>query len=111
MIKANGGMRTFAKDRLRNMIMSLKVYGVSIPETRMNDALTMLEELIERENQISSELTIANSEFWNSLSKHQQEDASRLMRDVMVAGDAEYMKLKDRWCSFVMSFLDTSKNR
>jgi len=106
MIKTDGGMRTFAKDRLRNMIASLEVYGIRIPEERMNEALTMLEKMIERENQISSELKITNSEFWNDLSTHQQEDASRLMRDVMVAQDEKYLKLKDEWSSFVMLFLE-----
>jgi DNA-binding transcriptional ArsR family regulator len=107
MIKANGGMRTFAKDRLSNMIASLEAYGVSIPETRMNEALTMLEQLIERENHISSKLTIINEEHWNSLSALQQEDASRLMRDIMMTQDEEYIKLEDKWCSFVLSFLKT----
>ena len=62
---------------------------------------------IDRENQISSEITIANSDFWNSMSTHQQEDASRLMRDVLIARDAEYLKLRDKWSSFVMSFLES----
>lgn len=109
MIEANGGMRTYAKDRLRNMILGLEAYGVNIPETRSADAVIILEQLFERENQITSELTIINAEFWNSLSTHQQEDASRLMRDVMVAQDKEYLKLKDKWSTFVMSFLETSK--
>ncbi|MHA2351871.1 MAG: winged helix-turn-helix domain-containing protein [Candidatus Thorarchaeota archaeon] len=108
MIEANGGMRIYAKDRLRNMILGLEAYGVSIPEARLDDALVLLEQLFERENQISSELAIINAEFWNSLSTHQQEDASRLMRDVMVAQDKEYLKLKEKWSSFVMSFLETS---
>jgi DNA-binding transcriptional ArsR family regulator len=107
MIQANGGIQTYAKDRLFNMILGLEAYGVSIPETRMADALSILEQLIKRENQISSEITIINEEFWNSLPTHQQEDASRLMRDVMVARDREYLKLKDEWCSFVMSFKKT----
>ncbi len=108
MIKADGGIETYAKDRLYNMIMGLEAYGVRIPEVRIADALKMLEQLIERENQISSELTITNTEFWNSLSEHQQVDASRLMRDVMVAQDSEYLKLNDKWCSFVISFLKSS---
>ncbi|MGD9397411.1 MAG: winged helix-turn-helix domain-containing protein [Candidatus Thorarchaeota archaeon] len=108
MIEANGGMRTYAKDRLSNMILGLEAYGVNIPEARLDDALILLEQLFERENQISSELTIINAEFWNSLSTHQQEDSSRLMRDVMVTRDKEYLKLKDKWCTFVMSFLETS---
>ena len=109
MIKADSGMRTFAKDRLRNMVMSLEAYGVSIPETRLSSALTLLEQLIERENQISSKLAIIDEEYWNSLSTLQQEDASRLMRDVMMAQDTEYPKIKDKWCSFVMSFLETNE--
>jgi len=106
MIRADSGMRTFAKDRLRGMILGLEAYGVRLPEARMNDALTMLEQLIEQENQISSKLAIIDEKYWNTLSTHQQEDASRLMRDVLVAQDKEYLKLKDKWCSFVMSFLN-----
>ena len=59
------------------------------------------------ENLVSSELKMVNEEFWNSLPTHQQDDASHLIRDVMVKQDAEYQKLKDEWCSFVMSFQKT----
>ncbi|MFW9805312.1 MAG: winged helix-turn-helix domain-containing protein [Candidatus Thorarchaeota archaeon] len=108
MIKANGGVKSYAKDRLRSMIENLEVYGVKIPETRMTDAMTILEQLIERENQISSEIKIVDEEFWNQLPTQQQDDASRLMREVMVKQDTEYQKLKDEWCSFVLSFLEPS---
>lgn len=108
MMKSNDGMKAYAKDRLRNMLLGLEAYGVSIPETRLAEALSILERMFERENQVSSALTITNAEFWNSLSIHQQEDASRLMRDVAMARDSEYLKLKDKWCSFVMSFLKAS---
>jgi len=108
MIRADAGMRSFAKDRLSNMILGLEAYGVNIPAAKMDDALILLEKLFERENQISSELTIIKAEFWNSLSTHQQEDASRLMRDVMIGRDKEYIKLKEKWSSFVISFLETN---
>ncbi|MFX1607271.1 MAG: winged helix-turn-helix domain-containing protein [Promethearchaeota archaeon] len=108
MIKTNGGIRNFAKDRLRSMILSLEAYGISIPETEIAHAQDLLEKLIDRENQISAEIRITNEEFWNSLSTHQQEDASRLMRDVMMARDREYLRLKNIWSSFVMSFQKTS---
>ena len=108
MIKANGGVKDYAKNRLRNMILGLEAYGVKIPEARMTNAMTIFENLIERENQISSELKIVDEEFWNSLPTHQQDDASRLMREVMVTQDKEYQKLKDEWCSFVLSFLESS---
>ncbi|MFX1579650.1 MAG: winged helix-turn-helix domain-containing protein [Promethearchaeota archaeon] len=108
MIKANGGVKDYAKNRLRNMILGLEAYGVKIPEARMTNAMTIFENLIERENQISSELKIVDEEFWNSLPTHQQDDASRLMREVMITQDKEYQKLKDEWCSFVLSFLESS---
>ena len=108
MIKANGGIQTYAKDRLRNMILGLEAYGISIPETRMADALRILEQLIERENQISSDIKIINEEYWNRLPTHQQEDASRLMRDVLLTQDREYLKLKDEWCSFILFFSNSS---
>ena len=108
MMKSNDGMKAYAKDRLRNMLLGLEAYGVSIPETRMAEAMSILEQLFERENQVSSALTIVNAELWNSLPTHQQDDASRLMREVIVARDSEYLGLKDMWCTFVMSFLDTS---
>ena len=108
MIKANGGTKVYAKDRLRSMVSSLEAYGIGIPETRMAEAVNLLEQLFKRENQVSSTLTIINAEFWNSLPAHQQDDASRLMREVALARDNEYLKLKDVWCTFVMSFLESS---
>jgi len=108
MMKADGGIEIYAKSRLRNMILGLESYGVSIPEARLPEAESILEQLLERENQVISQLTIINAGFWNSLPTHLQDDASRLMRDVVLARDSEYLRLKDRWCSLAMSFLKTS---
>jgi DNA-binding transcriptional ArsR family regulator len=108
MIKEDGGAKAYAKNRLRSMIMSLQAYGVTIPEEKMPEALSLLEQLFERENYLSSTLTIVNPEFWNDLPKHQQDDASRLMRAVSLAKDKEYIRLKEEWCSFLMFYLKTS---
>ena len=106
MIKSDDGMKTYAEDRLNSMILGLRAYGISIPESRMNDALTILEQLIERENKISSEIQIVDEQFWNSMSPHQQEDASRMMRDIIVSQDSEYLKIQAKWHSLVMSYLE-----
>lgn len=107
MIRADGGAKAYAKDRLRNMTLSLKAYGVIIPEERMPEALSLLERLFERENIVSSTIAIVNLEFWNNLPKHQQDDASRLMREVALAQDSEYLRLKEEWGAFVMFYLET----
>jgi DNA-binding transcriptional ArsR family regulator len=108
MIRADGGARAYAKDRLRNMVLGLEAYGVTIPEDRMADALMLLERLFQRENHVSSSLTIINPEFWNGLPKPQQDDASRLMREVALTQDAEYLRLREEWSSFVLSFQNGS---
>ena len=107
MIREEGGARAYAKDRLRNMIIGLQAYGVRIPEEKMPEALSRLEQLFQRENYVSSTLTIVNPDFWNNVPKHQQDDASRLMREVSLTRDEVYLRLKEEWCSFLMSYMKT----
>ncbi|MFW9961197.1 MAG: hypothetical protein ACFFDV_09270 [Candidatus Thorarchaeota archaeon] len=102
-------LKRLETDNRRSMFLGFKAYGVSIPESLVDVAPAIFEELVKRVNQVSSELTITDSEFWNSLTTHQQQDVLRLMKDVMLAQDADYLRLHDRLSSFVLSYLKKNK--
>ena len=104
MIKSGDGVRDYAEDRLQSIISSLSVYGVSIPDEKANQAMDILKKMIERENVISSKITIEDADAWNSLPKQQQEDASRLMREAALTRDDQYQKLRQKWSEFVQSY-------
>ncbi len=103
MMKSGDGVRDYAEDRLQSIISSLSVYGVNIPDEKSDQATDILKTLIERENMISSKITITDAEAWNSLPKQQQEDASRLMREAALTRDDQYQKLRQKWSEFIQS--------
>ena len=47
MMKSDEGVKTYAKDRLSNMILGLQAYSVSIPEDQMDKAINLLKDVIE----------------------------------------------------------------
>jgi len=104
MMKSGDGVREYAEDRLSGIISSLGVYGVHIPEGRTAYAIDILKKMIERENTISSKITIEDAEAWNTLPKQQQEDASRLMREAALTRDEQYQKLRQSWSGLIEEF-------
>ncbi len=106
MMKSEEGVKTYARDRLENMIQSLEAYGIIVPESKMNKAVDLLKDRIEGENKVQSGIPITSQEFWNNLPKHQQEDASWLMRDLFLSDSTEYIKLQKKWSNFLRSFME-----
>lgn len=105
MIKSGDGVRDHAEDRLRSMLSSLAVYGVEIPDSEIQRGMDILKKLIDRENEVSSSITISDSDSWNTLPKEQQNDASRLMREAALTRDEEYQKRRKGWSEFVQEFM------
>ncbi|MHA2424130.1 MAG: winged helix-turn-helix domain-containing protein [Candidatus Thorarchaeota archaeon] len=105
MMKGEEGVKSYAKDRLVSMIQGLKAYGVVIPEEQMEKAIDLLKEVIDAENKVSSNISITNQEFWNDLPKHQQSDASWLMRELFQAYDSDYLQRKRKWNEFIQSHM------
>ncbi|MDF1538327.1 MAG: winged helix-turn-helix domain-containing protein [Candidatus Thorarchaeota archaeon] len=105
MMKSDEGVKVYAKDRLSNMIQALEAYGINIPEEKMDEAINLLKNLVESENKVSAGIPITNQEFWNELPKHQQDDASWLMRDLFLLQDSEHIKARRKWSEFLRSFM------
>ncbi len=97
MMEANGGVAQFAKDRLKSIVSSLSVYGIEIPEFRVEEAMGVLRRLIERENAVNSDLPIADERSFHKLPLSLRGDASRIMRRFVLEEDSEYRKLREEW--------------
>ena len=75
MMEANGGVAQFAKERLTTMISSLKVYGIEIPESQIDEAMEKLRRLIERENSVNASMKIPDQAAADNLPKSVRTDA------------------------------------
>lgn len=104
MMSSDGGVREFATKRLKSMIESLASYGIKIPESKSEEAMNLLKLMIERENEISSDLPITDVKFYRSLTQSVQSEASRIMRQLMLEKDAQYVKLRKKWHDFLLSY-------
>jgi predicted ArsR family transcriptional regulator len=101
MMQADNGVAQFAKKRLESMISALSVYGIEIPEEEAEDAIAILQPLIERENKVSASLPIRDQKVYRQLSESVQKDASRIMRRYVLDKDTEYQVLREKWHSFL----------
>ncbi len=101
MLQADDGVAQFARKRLESMISSLSVYGIKIPGEEVDDAIAILQPLIERENKVSSNLPIEDPQAYRQLSESVQKDASRIMRRYALERDTEYQQLQQKWHSFM----------
>ncbi|MHA2161387.1 MAG: winged helix-turn-helix domain-containing protein [Candidatus Thorarchaeota archaeon] len=104
MLQANGGVAQFAKERLSSMINSLSVYGIEIPESQAEEAMELLRKLIERENTVSSSLTIPDEETYHTFSPSIRNDASRIMRRFALEEDPQYRRLREDWQKFLRTY-------
>ncbi len=101
MMQADDGVAQFARKRLESMISSLSVYGIEIPTEEVDEAIAILQPLIERENKVSSNLPIEDQQAYRQLSESVQKDASRIMRRYALEKDTEYQQLQRKWHSFL----------
>ncbi|NWF94781.1 MAG: ArsR family transcriptional regulator [Candidatus Thorarchaeota archaeon] len=111
MMRSEGGVRDFAAKRLSSMVSGLAVYGVEIPEHDMAEAIERLQRLIERENEVSSDVPIVDSRTYDRLPKAVRDDASRIMRRFVLDTDPEYTRLREEWHAFLQSHLRTKVKR
>ena len=52
-------------------------------------------------------ITFGYPDYWNDLPKHQQTDASWLMRELFQSYDSEYLQRKRKWYEFIQSHMRT----
>ncbi|TFF67223.1 ArsR family transcriptional regulator [Candidatus Thorarchaeota archaeon] len=101
MMQADNGVAQFARKRLESMISSLSIYGIDIPEEEVDDAIAILQPLIERENEVSADVPIRDPKAYRQLSESVQKDASRIMRRYVLDKDTRYQELREKWHSFL----------
>ena len=105
MMGADNGVSKFAQNRLISMISSLAVYGLSIPKDKHDEAIKLLREFIERENNVISNIPIVDQEAYSQMSEPVRRDAARIFRRYSLDHDPEYQDLKTKWYHFLQLFL------
>ena len=83
MMQTDNGVAKFAEDRLNSIVRTLAVYGIEIPETQLAEGAKLLRELIERENDLISNMPIIDQQAHDKLSKQDRIDATRILRRIL----------------------------
>ncbi|MHA1959253.1 MAG: winged helix-turn-helix domain-containing protein [Candidatus Thorarchaeota archaeon] len=101
MMETDGGVREFARERLKSMVQSLQVYGIEIPESQIEEATELLRPLIEQENAVVAALPITDQKAYRKLARSVRGDASRIMRRFSLEEDSEYVRRRGEWHKFL----------
>jgi DNA-binding transcriptional ArsR family regulator len=104
MMQTNGGVAQFAKNRLESTVSALKVYGIEIPDSERQKAMELLRQMIEIENEVSSNLPICDEQLYRQLSPSVRNDASRIMRKFALEQNSTYQKHREQWNDFLKKF-------
>ncbi|TXT54365.1 MAG: hypothetical protein BAJATHORv1_70065 [Candidatus Thorarchaeota archaeon] len=103
MMESDSGVAEFAEKRLTSIIDSLSVYGIHIPDDQMGKAKELLKQVIERENQVSSSLELVDKKTFYQFPQSVRNDASRIMRRLVLEEDEKYQDLRERWHAFLQT--------
>jgi len=101
MMQTDNGVAKFAEDRLRSIVRTLAVFGIEIPESQIAEGTQLLRELIERENDLISEMPIIDQQAHDKLSKQDRIDATRILRRYILDQDPMYTELRRDWHRFL----------
>ena len=101
MMQADNGVSRFARKRLTTMINSLRIYGIVIPENETQQAIQLLQDLIEQENTVISQVSINNQHEHSKLPSPVRADAAKIMRRFVLSKDKQYQTLKAQWENFL----------
>ncbi len=104
MMQPDSGVAKFAEDRLKSIVNSLSVFGISIPESQQDEAAEMLRELIERENALISDIAIEDQASHDKLSKQDRADTTRILRRYVLDQDPKYVELRREWHRFLSHY-------
>ncbi len=101
MLKLGGGLASFTRERLKSIITNLRVYGIVIPESNMDEAVDLLKHLVDREAHTSSQMYIFDKPKYVSLAPPMRNQVSQLMRRFMLEEDMQLKELRDQWRDFL----------
>ena len=103
MMQTDNGVSRFARKRLTTMINTLRVYGIVVPENETPQAIQLLQDLIEQENTVISQVSIQNQHDHSKLPGPVRADAARIMRRFALSKDKQFQTLKAKWENFLES--------
>jgi DNA-binding transcriptional ArsR family regulator len=109
MMQTDNGVAKFAEDKLNSIVRALVVWGIDIPEPAQAEAMDLLRKIIERENDLISEIPIQKQVAHDSLSKQDRIDALRIMRRYVLDQDPMYVELRRDWHSFLSRYNEGAK--
>lgn len=101
MMQTDNGVAKFAEDRLKSLVTSLAVFGIDIPESQIPEGTQLIRELIERENDLISDIPIIDQQAHDRLSKQDRTDATRILRRYLLDQDPMYNELRRDWHRFL----------
>ncbi|MFW9850081.1 MAG: ArsR family transcriptional regulator [Candidatus Thorarchaeota archaeon] len=104
MMRTENGVSKFAEDRLKSIVKALSVFGINIPESQQDEAAELLREMIERENQLISNIAITDQSLHDKLSKQDRIDTTRLVRRFVLDQDPKYVELRRDWHRFLSHY-------
>ncbi len=104
MMHTDNGVSKFAEDRLKSIVKALSVFGIDIPESQQDEAAELLREMIERENQLISNIAITDQSAHEKLSKQDRIDTTRLVRRFVLDQDPKYVELRRDWHRFLSHY-------
>ncbi|MHA1770141.1 MAG: winged helix-turn-helix domain-containing protein [Candidatus Thorarchaeota archaeon] len=103
LMQADEGVAKFAEDRLKSMVRALSVYGIRIEEDEIDQAVNLLRELLDQENDVSGNVPIMDEAAYHKLPESVRRDASRLFRKFILEEDSQYRSLREKWHKFMRS--------
>ncbi|MGQ4912939.1 MAG: ArsR family transcriptional regulator [Candidatus Thorarchaeota archaeon] len=99
MVQATGDDAT---KRLRSIVKSLSVFGITIPDSQIDEAVQLLTALIDRENKVSSLNLVVDEEGYERLRSSERGDVARIMRRFALEEDMQYVELRQKWHDFLL---------
>lgn len=109
MMRTDNGVAKFAEDRLNSIVRALDVWGIDVPESAQAEGVDLLRRIIERENDLISEIAIRNQVAHDNLSKQDRTDALRIMRRYVLDQDPMYVELRRDWHRFLSRYNEGAK--
>ncbi len=94
-------LREFAENRLTAAIRGLSVFGLKIPESEIETAMSLLRPMIERENELSSNLPMRDVSAFERFPESVRNDIVRIVRRLILNEDEQYQKLQKAWHVFL----------
>ncbi len=103
-------LREFAENRLRAAIQGIAVFGFEIPESEIESAMSILRPMIQRENELTSNISPRDARTFERYPESVRNDVLRIVRRFVLSEDEEYQKLQRAWHGLLHSYRGGTNN-